>query len=92
MTNPDNASVVLIYSLIDSPEVEYSVEGGSVDEVVAQLYDACQIHGDIVLEPFSDGQTTFRNVTQVFAQGLNNAFDDIEATWEESGQVVIRAI
>jgi hypothetical protein len=92
MTNLDHASVTLVFSLIDSPEVEYSVEGGSVDDVVVRLYDACQLHGDIVLQPFSDGQTTLRNVTQVFAQGLNNAYDDIEATWEESGRVVIRAI
>ena len=92
MTDPGKSSVTLVFSLIDSPDVAYSVEGGSVDEVVARLYDACQLHGDIVLEPFSDGQTTLRNVTQVFAQGLNNAYDDIEATWEESGRVVIRAI
>jgi hypothetical protein len=84
--------VSLVFAPIDAPDVQYSVEGGSIEDVVQALYDACQLHGDLVVEPFSDGTTTFQNVTQVFADGLNNAYDDIDATWEPSGQVVIRSI
>lgn len=82
--------VTLVYTPIEAPEVEYSVEGGSVDDVAAWLFDAWSLHGDIVVQPFEQDGTTFRNVTQVFAQALNNMFDDIDAAWEESGRIVIR--
>lgn len=82
--------VTLVYTPIEAPEVEYSVEGGSVDDVAARLFDAWSLHGDIVVQPFEQDGTTFRNVTQVFAQALNNMFDDIDAAWEESGRIVIR--
>lgn len=91
MTNPDRATVTLVFAPLEAADVQYAVEGDSVDEIVQRLYDACQLHGDIVVEPFAGEGATFRNVTQVFAQGLNNTFDDIDATWEDSGRIVIRS-
>lgn len=82
--------VTLVFSPIEAPEIEYSVEGGSVEGVAAHLFDAWSLHGDIVVQPFEQDGATFRNVTQIFAQELNNTFDDVEAIWEESGRVVIR--
>ncbi len=82
--------VTIVYSPIDAPEVEYSVEGSAVEDVANSLYDAWSLHGDIVVQPFAQGETTYRNVTQIFAQELNNSFDDVDATWEESGRIVIR--
>jgi hypothetical protein len=92
MFGGNSNTVTLVYAPIDAPEMQYSVHGESVDEVVRRLFDAYGLHGDLVVEPLSDGETVFRNVTQVFAAEMNNTFDDIEATWEESGRVVIRGI
>ena len=87
-----SGQVTLVYAPIDAPEVEYSVQGGSVDEVVAQMFNAWSLHGDIVVQPFEQDGAILPNITQIFAEALNNTFDDIDATWNETGQIVIRGV
>lgn len=69
-----------------------SIQATSIEEAVLRLYQAYQLHGDIEVEPLTDGGKEFRNVTQVFAQGINNTFDDVEAEWEETGRLIIRGL
>ena len=90
MTHSGDTTVVLVFSPVDAPDVQHAVEGGSVEEVATRLYDAWSIHGEIVVEPFTDGTTKFPNVTQVFAQELNNTYDELDAIWEDSGRIFIR--
>ncbi len=85
-----SGQVTLVYAPIDAPEVEYSVQGDSMDGVVAQLFNAWSLHGDIVVQPFEQDGTVLPNITQIFAQALNNTFDDIDAAWQETGEIVIR--
>ena len=90
ITSP--GTLELFFAPVGSSNVMNSIQATSIEEAVLSLYHAYQLHGDITVEPLTDGGQEFRNVTQIFAQGINNTFDDVEADWEPSGRFVIRGV